>query len=123
MNKLQQSLRLNAIFSGVSGVSLVAFHGWFAEIFALANTTIFWVVGLALIFFAGTIVLEIFKQRRLAILWIITQDFLWVIGSVVLLIWQPLGISAQGNYLIAAIAVIVLAMGINQYLALQEKRK
>ncbi len=120
MNRLQTALRLNAIFSGVSGLAMILFHSSLAELFALTNSTVFWVFGLALIFFAGTIVLEILKQRRLPIIWIIIQDFIWVIGSAILLIIKPFGISSMGNNLITTVAIIVLGMAINQLLALRK---
>ncbi len=118
MNNLQKALQYNAIFSGISGVLLILCHQWLAEIFALSNSTAFWVVGIALVFFAGTIVYEISKQRRWAVLWIITQDFLWVIGSLILLTINPFGISTTGNMMIGGVALIVLLMGLNQYKAL-----
>jgi len=118
MNKLQKALGINALFSGISGLTLTILHQWIARLFGVNNSTVFWIIGLALLFFAGTIVYEILKQRQWVVWWIIIQDFLWVIGSFVLLLIQPFAISQTGNMLILLVAVIVLFMGINQYRSL-----
>ncbi|AFM05454.1 oligoketide cyclase/lipid transport protein [Bernardetia litoralis DSM 6794] len=124
MNNLQKALSINAIFSGVSGTGFILFHKSMADLFAIEQNSIFWIVGIGLIFFALTIVLEVKKQRRIAILWIIIQDFIWVIASIILLLLQPFGISDAGNNIITIIALIVLVMAINQLRALvQTKNK
>jgi ribosome-associated toxin RatA of RatAB toxin-antitoxin module len=118
MNKLQKSLRLNAIFSGISGIALIGFNKQIANFFETTNSTVFWIIGIALLFFASTIIYEIVKQRPIAILWIIIQDSLWVMGSIALIAFNPFEISKAGNSTIAIIAFIVLLMGINQSKAL-----
>lgn len=118
MNKLQKALCTNSIFSGISGLGLVFFNKNIAELFGINETTVFWIIGLALIYFSLTILIEVKKQRAIAVMWIIIQDFLWVIGSVYLLIADPFKISNTGNILISIISLIVLFMGVNQSLAL-----
>lgn len=120
MTKLQKSLRLNAIFSGISGIVLIAFNKQIIHVFGISNTTVFWVIGIVLLFFASTIIYEIIKQRPIAVLWIIMQDFLWVIGSFVLIAINPFEISKAGNFTISVIALTVLFMGINQSKALAQ---
>lgn len=120
MNKLQKSLRLNALFSGISGIVLIAMNKQFAHLFETTNTIVFWVTGIVLLFFAGTIIYEIKKQRPLAVLWIIIQDFLWVIGSIILIAFNPFDISKTGSATIAIIALIVLFMGVSQSKALAQ---
>ncbi|MBA3986895.1 MAG: SRPBCC family protein [Flavobacteriales bacterium] len=88
--------------------------------FETTNTTVFWVIGIVLLFFASTIIYEIIKQQPIAVLWIIIQDFLWVIGSIALIAVNPFEISKAGNSTIAIIAFIVLFMGINQSKALAQ---
>lgn len=120
MNKLQKSLRLNAIFSGISGITLIVLNKQIANLFETTNKTVFWVIGITLLFFASTIIYEIKKQRPIAVLWIIIQDSLWVIGSIALIVFNPFEISKAGNSTIAIIAFIVLFMGINQSKALAQ---
>ncbi len=119
MNTLQSSLRTNAIFSGLTGLVLIALNRQIAQIFGTENNTVFWVIGILLVFFAGTIIYEIRKQRTLATLWIIIQDLLWVIGSTVLLVFNPFAVSLIGLLLIGVVAVIVLYIAINQANALK----
>ena len=120
MNKLQKSLRVNALFSGVSGITLIVLSKQIANLFETTNTTVFWVTGIVLLFFASTIFYEIIKQRPVAVLWIIIQDLIWVVGSMALIAANPFEISKAGNSTIAMIAFIVLFMGINQSMALAQ---
>jgi len=120
MNRLQKSLRINAIFSSVSGIVLIAFNQPIAKLFDTKNNAVFWIVGIVLLLFASTIFYEVIKQRPLAVLWIITQDFLWVVGSIFMVAINPFEISKTGNLTIGVIALIVLFMGINQSKALAQ---
>ncbi len=120
MNKLQSSLRTNALFSGLSGIILIILHRSISQVFGAENNTVFWVIGVLLVFFAGTIIYEIRKQRSLAVLWIITQDLLWVVGSLILLVYNPFDISSNGLLLIGVVGAMVLYMAINQTKALRQ---
>ncbi|MTI38537.1 type II toxin-antitoxin system RatA family toxin [Fulvivirga lutimaris] len=120
MNQLQKSLGLNALFSGFSGILLVALNKYVADLFDTSNTLAFQVIGATLIFFSLTIVFEINRQNLLGVLFIIIQDYLWVLVSMFILIFQPFEISVIGNSIIAVIALIVLYMAINQTKALAQ---
>jgi len=120
MNTLQKALGINAIFSGISGLGLIIFHNPIANIFKASYSAVFWIIGVGLVFFASTILYEVKKQRPLAVLWIIIQDFIWVTGSVILLLMQPFNIPRTGTNTIAAIALVVLFMAINQSSALAQ---
>ena len=120
MNKLQSALKVNAIFSGTTGIALTILNRQVAKIFGIENNTVFLIIGLALVFFAVTIIIEIVKQRSLAILWIIIQDFIWVVGSIILLVFDVFTITATGKMLIGIVASIVLFMGLNQAKALTQ---
>lgn len=122
MNRLQKALLTNAIFSGISGITLILASQKMAQLFGVTTNTPFWVVGAALIFFTITIVYEMVKQRYWAVLWIIIQDFIWVIGSAILIILNPFSISQNGILIIAGVAIVVLFMGINQAVALKQNK-
>ena len=122
MNKLHNALRLNALFSAISGVLLIILNSQIAKIFGTENNKVFWITGLVLIFFTTTIVIEIIKQRLLAVIWIIIQDFIWVIGSIVLLLFDIFPITTTGKIMIAIVAFIVLLMGLNQTRALNKTK-
>ena len=123
MNTLQKALAINAIFSGTSGLILITIHKWIATVFGTNNHTVFLIVGIALLLFSGTIYYEIKKLRASGILAIIIQDIVWVIGSIILIFLNPFHITKTGNYIIGIVAIIVLAMAINQYSALRKRNK
>ncbi|MFZ6014117.1 MAG: hypothetical protein ACOYXT_27495 [Bacteroidota bacterium] len=120
---MKRALGINVIFSALSGLALVAFHNIFASLFEVKEVTVFWIIGVALLFFASTILYEIRKLNKIRITWIIIQDLLWVMGSIYLLLADPFDISRTGNYIIAAVAFIVLMMAINQAVALKAHQK
>jgi len=120
MDKLKKALKNNALFSSISGITMILLNSQMADLFGTNNNTVFWVVGLILIYFAITIFYEIKKQRKCAVLWIIIQDYTWVIGSLVLMIINPFHITKTGNFIIGIIALIVMYMGINQMIALKK---
>ncbi|MEM6846196.1 MAG: hypothetical protein AAF632_28550 [Bacteroidota bacterium] len=68
MNQLQKALLINAIFSGLSGIVLIAAHNYLAQLFAVENKSIFWIIGALLIVFAVSIIYEIQQQRQAGVL-------------------------------------------------------
>ena len=120
MNKLQKALKVNALFSSIAGMIMILLNQEIAKLFATNNNTVFWIIGLILIYFAVTIWYEIAKQRRLAVIWIIIQDYTWVLGSLILILFNPFKITLIGNLIIGIIALIVLYMGINQMIGLKK---
>ena len=123
MDSLQKALLANAIFSSISGVFGLLFHSWLAGLFHLNSGRTFWIIGIVLLFFAMSIVLEFYKKRYWPIVWIIIQDTIWVMGSLLLVVFQPFGISVAGNYVIGSIALIVAFMAVSQAKALREVPK
>ena len=120
MNKLQKALKINALFSSTFGIIMILLNHQIAKLFGTNNNTVFWIIGLILIYFALTIRYEIVKQRKIAIIWIIIQDYIWVLGSLILIIFNPFKITFIGNLIIGIIALIVLYMGINQMIKLKK---
>lgn len=118
---MKKALTLNAVFSALSGIILIVIPGRIAHFFELPSATPFLVVGIVLIFFSLTILYEIKRGNSIAILWIITQDMLWVMGSIYWLAFNPFDTPQQANLVVAAVAIIVLLMGINQSAALAKK--
>jgi cytochrome c oxidase assembly factor CtaG len=102
---------------------MLIFSTAITNLFGLEERLPFLVVGIGLLFFAGTILFEVKRQRRNAVYWIIVQDVLWVLGSIVLLLLQPFGISMVGNVLIATVAFIVLVFAVWQYWSVQQLQK
>ena len=120
MNTLKSALIANSISSFLSGTALILFQVFFMNLFGIQTTTVFWVLGIALLFFSGTILVEIKKQRALPILWIIIQDSVWVLASFAVLIWRPFAISDAGYLLIDMMAFLVLTFAIFQSIGLAQ---
>lgn len=120
MNKLQKALKINALFSSISGTIMILLNQQISKLFGTSNNTVYWIVGSILIYFSLTIWYEIVKQRKLAVIWIIIQDYAWVLGSLILIIFNPFKITLIGNLIIGMIALIVLYMGINQMIGLKK---
>ena len=121
MNPLQNALKINALFSIISGVTIILFNRQIANLFGVSNQTIFIITGILLVFFSFTILYEIKRLRRLFVLWIIIQDCIWVVASLLLIIYNPYNVSFVGNVIIGVIAIIVLYMAINQYSKLRKQ--
>jgi hypothetical protein len=120
MNKLQKALKINALFSSISGIIIILLNQTISTLFGTSNNTVFWIVGLILIYFSLTIWYEVKKQRKFAVNWIIIQDYIWVLASLILIIFNPFEITLTGNLIIGIIALIVLYMGINQMIGLKK---
>lgn len=118
MNTLKVALIGNAVLSLVTGLTLSIFPKQMAAIFATTLYLPFLLIGIALLYFCATIVLEVYKQRPLPILWIIIQDILWVVASTCIILARPLPISEIGYGMIAVIALLVLLFSIFQTLGL-----
>jgi len=114
MNTLQQYLTTNAIFSTLTGAFVLIFKKKAEELFGVAPSNFFLVLGVLLMLFAVTLLIEIVKQRALAVLWIIVLDMLWVLGSVFLLIFNPFNVSIEGNIIIALVVIVVFLIGMGQ---------
>jgi hypothetical protein len=123
MDKLKKALKLNSIFSSVSGIIFILLNNQISNLFGTENNTVFWIIGLILIYFSITIWFEISRQRKIAVLWIIIQDYLWVLGSFILILLNPFNITLAGNIITGIIALIVLFMGINQTIAINKIKK
>jgi ribosome-associated toxin RatA of RatAB toxin-antitoxin module len=114
MNTLQKHLTANAIFSTLTGIIVLVFEEKVEQIFNVEPSNFFPILGILLIIFAITIVVEIKKQRAIPVLWITIQDMLWVIGSIVIVIWNPFEVSTEGNIIIGVVAFVVLQLGLGQ---------
>ncbi|MBL4648239.1 MAG: hypothetical protein JKY03_00805 [Aureispira sp.] len=123
MNILQKALIGNAVFSTLSALSMLVFSATITNWFGLEERLPFLIIGGGLLFFAGTILVEVKRQREKAVYWIIIQDVLWVLGSTILLLLNPFGISEIGNILITIVAFIVLIFAILQYQGIQKSQR
>jgi hypothetical protein len=122
MELLRISLLSNAIFSFITGLSLLIFNSFLSTIMVLPDIPLM-IVGIGLLLFSSLVGFESKMRRKNFVLFIISQDLLWIAASAYLLIFNPFGISSAGNSIILAIGVIVLVFSIGQSIGLYSKLK
>jgi hypothetical protein len=119
---LRNALLCNALFSALSGLALVFAHNRIGTLLGLTENDSLTGLGVGLILFATALA---FRARRSELKLpeasvAVALDFAWVLGSYVILFLVPF--STQGKWLIAAIADIVLAFGILQWVGIYRIR-
>ncbi|HYG38711.1 MAG TPA: hypothetical protein VD908_08835 [Cytophagales bacterium] len=122
MKTLKNILLINGVSSGVTGIGLILFAGFIAEIFEVSVLEPFWGTGLFLVIFASMVIYEALQNpiRRERIRLIISLDVIWVIGSVILVLLNLENISLVGHLLIVAVAFWVALMAYLQSRGLKE---
>jgi hypothetical protein len=117
---LRKSLRGNAIFSILSGLTFVAASGTVAQIVGAVTPIEVVVVGAQLLLFAGALLFLASRPEvsaRLAI-GVIVADLLWVIGTIGVVYAELL--TSSGAVLVIVIADIVLLMAILQSIGVRK---
>ena len=104
-----KSVFANAIFSGMSGVSMMLLSAPIAAFIGYANSQhIFW-IGIFLVAFSARMFFASYTKRisKTDAVLVTAGDFLWVIGSLWLLMTNPGLFSRTGVVVVAAVAVVV----------------
>ena len=116
MKALKNVLVINGITSGATGLLLIVFAKFFAEIFAATEVMPFVGVGVFLVLFAVLVLSQGLKvsPREKMVLLISVLDISWVVGSVAIVVLQLFSLSSVGYVLIAAVAAWVSLMAILQ---------
>ncbi|MDO5981457.1 type II toxin-antitoxin system RatA family toxin [Flavivirga spongiicola] len=120
MSFLQITLLCNAIFSFATGISLILFFNTIATWFGKQTPTVFWIIGLGLLYFSYSIGIEIRNPKPHAVFYIIVQDFIWVLASLAIVIIKPFNISVIGYQIITIVMFLVLFFGIGQTIGLAQ---
>lgn len=112
MKTLKNVLFINALSSGATGVGLIVFASWIAELFGVITPTPVMGVGFFLVGFA----ILVFRESRRTILHvkmirlIVLLDSAWVVTSLIVIVLQLFDLSSVGYFAIGAVAVWVGAM-------------
>ena len=118
---LKNVLLLNGVSSGATGVLLLAFARFFANLFLITSTMAFTGVGIFLIMFASFVIwVALGDINRRTVQLIITLDTIWVGLSLIVAIVFYDEISLIGSILIEAVALWVAAMAILQTKSLKQ---
>jgi hypothetical protein len=119
---LRNALLGNASFSTLSGLAIIFAHNKIGMLLGLTDNDSLAGLGVGLILFAAALV---FSARRSELKLpeasvAVVLDFAWVLGSYIILFLVPF--STQGKWVITAIADVVLAFGILQWVGIHRIR-
>jgi hypothetical protein len=120
---LRKALIGNALFSTVSGLTILFAQGWVLRILGLPSSVNLLVLGAGLIVFAVTLVINARKQQvKKSDGWIaVCMDVAWVIGSYVLIFILPF--STEGKWVVAVVAEAVLVFAVLQFVGIRRIQK
>jgi uncharacterized membrane protein HdeD (DUF308 family) len=112
----------NALFSALSGLTLLFAQKSVLRILGLFNRVSLVVLGVGLIIFAATLVVNARRQRvKTSDAWVaVLMDVAWVLASYVLIFVLPF--SMEGKWVIGVVAELVLLFAILQFMGIRRIR-
>jgi hypothetical protein len=121
--RLRNTLRLNALTSALGGLVCVVAGGWTATTLGTGHISLVRLVGLGLILFAADVAAVAGSRTSRLKRWarvVCIADALWIIATIatVAASWY----STAGAVIVSAVALMVGAFGLAQFLALQHLR-
>lgn len=120
---LRMALMGNALFSTISGLTLVLAGHWVVRLLGLPQAVNLITMGISLLTFA--IVLMAFARKKpikLLDAWIaVILDLAWVIGSYPLLFVVPF--STGGKWIVGIVAEVVMLFALLQWLGIRRIRR
>jgi hypothetical protein len=120
---LRKALIGNALFSSLSGVTILFAQGWVLRILGLSKNISLAILGIGLLVFAVTLLINACRQQvRTSDAWIIVWlDLAWVLVSYVLIFVVPF--SAEGKWVVGVVAELVAAFAVLQFLGIRRIQK
>ncbi len=112
MKTLQNVLTINALSSGATGLLLVGFSDFIAQLFGIPASGIIIGVGIFLVAFAALVFVESRRNpmQPERVRFIILLDRLWVAVSLVLVVLPMVDLSVIGRVAVVAVAAWVALM-------------
>jgi hypothetical protein len=120
---LRRALLGNAFFSTLSGLTILFAQGWVLQILGLSSSVNLLILGVGLIVFAVTLVINARKQQvKKSDAWIaLLMDLAWVVGSYVLIFLAPF--SPKGKWVVGIVAELVLLFAMLQFVGIRRIQK
>lgn len=120
---LRKALIGNALFSTVSGLTILFAQRSVLGILGIPNDVNLAILGVALIVFAATLAINARKHKlKTTDAWMaVLMDVAWVVGSCILMFTVPF--STGGKWLVAGVAELVLLFAILQFVGLRRIKK
>ena len=120
-SKIQNVLRANAAFSGVSGLLMLVFSSQLASTLGGVPRWVVIAIGVGLLVYAADLVRTARgRVARSSVVLYVAADCGWVICSALFLLLAPLSPSQVGVVLVVGAALIVAAFAALQALTLKE---
>jgi hypothetical protein len=120
---LRKALLGNALFSTLSGLTILFAQRWVLGILGVSNRISLVVLGIGLIAFAAILVVNAKRpQVKTSDAWMaVLMDVAWVVASYVLIFVVPF--STEGKWVIAVVAELVLLFAILQFVGIRRIQK
>src|SRR5215467_11830533 len=120
---LRKALMGNALFSTLSGLTMLLAQGWVLRILGLASNVNLLILGVGLILLAITLVVNARKQQvKKSDAWIaVLMDVAWVLGSYILIFIVPF--STEGKWVVGVVAELVLVFAVLQFVGIRRIQK
>lgn len=120
---LRKALIGNALFSTLSGLTILFAQGWVLRILGLSSTVSLLILGVGLIVFAATLVINARKKQvKKSDAWIaVLMDLAWVVASFALIFVVPL--STGGKWVVGVVAELVLTFAVLQFVGIRRIQK
>lgn len=121
---LRRALATNALFSGLSGVAMIAFSGPLDRFMGLGHSWLLIVIGTGLVGFAALIGLNLRRPNlNRTEAWLTTaSDVAWVVASAIIVFGFPDVLSTGGKWLIGLVAVGVADFALFQFIGLRRAK-
>ena len=116
---LRRALQGNALFSGISGVLILAMNRTLVEFLGLSSSASVTPLGIGLLGYAGWLLGNARREKiKIVDAWIaVALDMVWVVASYALLF--AVRFSCGGKWVVALVAELVLLFAVMQWLGLR----
>jgi hypothetical protein len=120
---LRKALMGNALFSTLSGLTILFAQRWVLRILGLSQNANLLILGIVLILFAATLVINAQRaQVKISDAWIaVWADLAWVLGSYVLIFVVPF--STGGKWVVGVVAELVFVFAVLQFVGIRRIQK
>ena len=122
MTILKNVLLINALSSGTTGLLLIEFPSFTAQLFGVFQTIPFMATGIFLVAFA-LLVYYASRQKptnKTLVRWIIALDIMWVADGLIVVVGQLFDLTLIGYAITSAVALWVALMAFLQIRGLKE---
>jgi hypothetical protein len=117
MKELKKYLTINAVFSAISGLTMLLLSSNLNKLFTIDNVYVFPIIGSNLLIFAAFVWFVSNRQltTKILVTTITVLDSFWVLGSLAIVGLGLFDLSLKGNILISIVAVWIAFLAYKQF--------